>query len=83
MKLHKHLEESYHDETFLCDRLLKYFDLPNIQNSLRDRMTRTSKQEINRVENQLSDKPKTAEMASAHLAKDYVNEYSQEDEVMY
>ena len=42
MSLQNQLDDSYHDDQFLRDRLLTAVDIPSIQSSLRDRLPRTS-----------------------------------------
>lgn len=58
--LQKQLDITYHDEKFLRDRLLTAVDIASIQTTLRDRMTMNSRDAVNRVANQLSDKPNYA-----------------------
>lgn len=58
--LQKQLDTPYHTDNFLRDRLLTAVDLPAIQSTLRDRMPQTSQMAVNRVANQLSDKPGSA-----------------------
>lgn len=60
MSLQKQLDTPYHKDRFLRDRLLTAVDIPNILTTLRDRMPRTSQQAVNRIANQLCDKPKSA-----------------------
>lgn len=40
--------------------MLTAIDIPAIRVTLRDRITTTSQQAVNRIENQLSDKPRSA-----------------------
>lgn len=60
MSLQKQLDPSYHDDSFLRDRLLTAVDLPAVQVTLRDRMPRSSQQAVNRIANQLCDRPRSA-----------------------
>lgn len=60
MQLQKQLDTPYHEDMFLRDHLLTAVDVPGIQTSLRDPITRTSEQSINRVANCLSEKRRTA-----------------------
>lgn len=55
ISLQKQLDVSYHDDRFLRDRLLAAVDLPSVQATLRDRITRNSQQAINSIAIQLSE----------------------------
>lgn len=54
MSLQHQLQKDYHTDKYLRDRLMSAVEIPDIQNTLRDRTPRTSHQLINRVENLLS-----------------------------
>lgn len=60
MSLQRHLYDPYHTDDLLRDRLLPAVNIPVIQTTLRDCMSRTSHQVVNRVVNKLSDKVKSA-----------------------
>lgn len=60
ISLQKQLDDVYHADHFLRDRLLTAVDIPKIQLTLRDRMPRNSQNAIQRVANQLSDKLRSA-----------------------
>lgn len=70
MALQQQLEESYHGDQYLCDRLLTAADIPHIQSSFRDRMPRTIQQTINRIAIQLSEERKAAGTAAACAARE-------------
>lgn len=66
LSLQQQLDKSYHSDTLLRDRLLTAVDMPAVKAGLRDRFPRTSKQAINRVAIQLSERKKSAGSASAY-----------------
>lgn len=69
MALHKQLDRNYHSDGFLRDRVLTAINIPSIKTTLHDRMPRTSRQAVNRVANQLSDKAYSAGSASACMGE--------------
>ena len=76
MSLQNQLDDTYHDDKFLRDRLLTAVDIPSIQSSLRDRLPRTSQQAINRVAIQLSDRKRSAGSNAACTVEDNETFYS-------
>lgn len=58
MSLQEQLHRDYRTDRQLRDRLLNAVDIPHIQDSLRDRATRTAQQLINRVATRLSTRPR-------------------------
>lgn len=70
MSLQHQLEESYHADKFLRDRLLTTVNISHIQASLRDRLPQKIQKAINRVEIQLSDELKSAGTASTCTAEE-------------
>lgn len=65
MSLQKHLDTTYHDNTYLGDRFLTAVNIPSVQASLSVHMPRISHQVVNRVASRLSDKQLTLGSASA------------------
>lgn len=65
MTLQEQLDDHYHSDTFLRDRLLTVMDIPWVQTTFRDRMLQSSQQDVNRIANQLSYKAHSAEISSA------------------
>ena len=57
MRVHDQLDSTYHGDRMLRDQLMTSIDIPVVQDSLKDKVPRTSQQLINRVENRLSEKP--------------------------
>lgn len=58
--LQNSLDNNYHTNQFLRDRLLTSIDIPSIKYTLRDRVIAKSQQAVHRIANQLSDKPRSA-----------------------
>lgn len=73
MSLQKELRPNYHSDDILRDRLLTALNIPSIQVTLRDRIPRTSQQAVNRVANQLSDKPRSAGSSLAMVSQEEDN----------
>lgn len=80
VSLQKQLNSNYQGDEFLRDRILQATDIPSIQTTLRDRIPETSQQAVNRIENQLSDKPRSAGSSMALLIDDNGEHI---DEAMY
>lgn len=60
MSLQKHLDASFYDDKRLRDRLMTAVDIPWIETSLRDQVSRTAHQMSKRIANQHSDRRKEA-----------------------
>lgn len=60
MSLQMQLNSKYHMYTFLRDRLLTAVDISAIQIALRDRLSRTSNQDVNRLADQLAHNTQSA-----------------------
>lgn len=58
------IDRAYHNDQFFRDRLLTAVEIPSIQQSLRDRLPRSSQIAINRIANQFSDHEKTSGTAA-------------------
>lgn len=65
MTLQDQLNDTFHTYLFLRDRLMTANDIPHIQTTLRDRMPRSSPQDVNCMANQRRDKSQTAGSFSA------------------
>lgn len=57
MTLQNKLDDTYHTDQFLRDRLMTAIYIPYIQSKVQDRMPRISQQAVNRIANQFSHKP--------------------------
>lgn len=77
MSVQKQFYTPYHGDSYLRDRLIYAVDIKLIQETLGDRVPRTSHQIINRVLNRLSNKPKSARTAIENL----VSEFTEDDEL--
>lgn len=64
------LHENYHTDWYLRDQLMTYIDIPNIRDTLKDRVPRTSHQIVRRVASTLYNKKNSSESA-AYLADKY------------
>lgn len=60
MTLNNQLESSYNTDQFHGDRIITAINVPSIQSKMRDLMPRNSRQAVNRIANQLSEKYRTA-----------------------
>lgn len=80
MSLQKQLHPNYHSDEFIRDRLLTTVDIPSIQVTLRDRVPRSIHRAVNRIANQLSDKPKTVGSTATFLTEP---EEQDDDETFY
>lgn len=83
MSLKKQLDSSYHGDRYLRNRLLNAVDIPHIQEALREKMQRYSQQAVNRIENRLSNKPRTAGSVAINYTADIDPGASDEDEAIY
>lgn len=69
-QLQKQLDIPYHAGRYLRDRLLTADEIPYVRTTLRDRIPRSSEQEIRKVMNSLSENKGSAGRATAFLEQD-------------
>lgn len=70
MAIQKQLDQRYHCDRYLRYSLLTAIDIENIAYSLKGRIHRNSKILINKVENRVSSKQKTAGSSFAKVASE-------------
>lgn len=84
MSLQHQLHEDYHTDRYLRDRLMTAIDIPNISDSLKDRVPRNAHQLVNRVANRLSGRKNSSGTTLTFIGKhNNQSEPKNKDEALY